>query len=265
MARNAAGRRQDTSDPLLLNLNWNAPFVGSGTNACGVQPPIVCISNHYVLGNDVRPQDAVHDSVRLQRSARSSDRATAFEIGYLGSRSKRLERMFDANEVTPGPGQRPGRGGPIRSSPRFRRSATSPKRSTTRWPLKLTRRLNDGFSALVGYTLSKSDGQRQRHPRAQRRRAVPAEQQLLRVRMGAVDLRRPAPARRHRCSTSCRSGQASRSLQAGVGSAFFGGWQVSAIINKSSGFPQRPGRRHGHPQHRRADLPPEPRGWPGSQ
>ena len=52
MARNAAGRRQDISDPLLLNLNWNAPFFGSGTNACGVQPPIVCVSNHYVLGNE---------------------------------------------------------------------------------------------------------------------------------------------------------------------------------------------------------------------
>ena len=44
MARNAAGRRQDTADPLLLNLNWNAPFAGSGTNACGVQPPLVCVS-----------------------------------------------------------------------------------------------------------------------------------------------------------------------------------------------------------------------------
>ena len=51
MARNAAGRRQDTADPLLLNLNWNAPFAGSGTNACGVQPPLVCVVNHYVLGN----------------------------------------------------------------------------------------------------------------------------------------------------------------------------------------------------------------------
>ena len=69
MARNAAGRRQDTSDPLLLNQNWNAPFAGSGTNPCGVQPPLVCISNLYVLGNDVRPQDAVHAAVPLQRSA----------------------------------------------------------------------------------------------------------------------------------------------------------------------------------------------------
>ena len=26
MARDAAGRRQDTADPLLANLNWDAPF-----------------------------------------------------------------------------------------------------------------------------------------------------------------------------------------------------------------------------------------------
>ena len=51
MARNAAGRRQDTSNQ-FFSQNWNAPFVGSGTNPCGVQPPIVCISNHYVLAND---------------------------------------------------------------------------------------------------------------------------------------------------------------------------------------------------------------------
>jgi hypothetical protein len=43
MARNAAGRRQDTSDPLLLGQNWDQPFAGSGTNPCGVQPPLVCI------------------------------------------------------------------------------------------------------------------------------------------------------------------------------------------------------------------------------
>src|SRR5687767_1944800 len=51
MARNAAGRRQDTSNQ-FFSQNWNTPFVGSGTNPCGVQPPIVRISNHYVLGND---------------------------------------------------------------------------------------------------------------------------------------------------------------------------------------------------------------------
>ena len=58
MARNAAGRRQDISDPLLLNLNWNAPFFGSGPMRAVCATAIVCVSNHYVLGNDVRPQDA---------------------------------------------------------------------------------------------------------------------------------------------------------------------------------------------------------------
>ena len=154
MARNAAGRRQDTSDPLLLNLNWNAPFAGSGANVCGVQPPLVCVPNHYVLGNmyDRKTPYMMQYVFNYQREL---GRATAFEIGYLGSRSKRLERMFDANEVTPGPGSLQA-GGPIRSSPRSRRSATSPRPNTTRWPLKLTRRLNRGLSALVGYTLSKS-------------------------------------------------------------------------------------------------------------
>ena len=76
MARNAVGRRQDTSDPLLLNLNWNAPFVGSGTNACGVQPPIVCISQHYVLGNmyDRKTPYMIQYVFNVQRAARQRRR-----------------------------------------------------------------------------------------------------------------------------------------------------------------------------------------------
>ena len=131
MARNAAGRRQDTSDPLRLNLNWAAPFLGSGTNVCGVQPPLVCISNHYVLGNMYgrKTPYMVQYVFNVQREL---GRITSVEIGYLGSRSKRLERMFDANEVTPGPGslQTAGR---IPSSPRSRKSATWPRPNTTRW------------------------------------------------------------------------------------------------------------------------------------
>ena len=132
MARNAAGRRQDTSDPLRLNLNWAAPFAGSGTNVCGVQPPLVCVPNHYVLGNMYgrKTPYMVQYVFNVQREL---GRSTAVEIGYLGSRSKRLERMFDANEVTPGARQPAGRGGRIRSSPRSRRSATWPRPNTTRW------------------------------------------------------------------------------------------------------------------------------------
>ena len=101
MARNAAGRRQDTSDQ-NFGLNWNAPFVGSGTNACGVQPPIVCISNHYVLGNDF-DRSTPRMLQYLFNVQREIGRNTAMEVGYLGSRSYLLERMFDRNDVIPGP------------------------------------------------------------------------------------------------------------------------------------------------------------------
>ena len=175
MARNAAGRRQDTSDQ-FFDQNWNAPFVGSGTNPCGVQPPIVCISNHYVLGNDfdrTTPR-MLQYLFNVQREIGGS---SAIEIGYLGSRSYELERMFDRNEVIPGVGGTQDR----RPYPEFTRIQTIGNVAEARYnslTAKLTRRLNNGFSALIGYTLSKSDRQRQRHPHAQRRRAVPAEQQL---------------------------------------------------------------------------------------
>ena len=83
MARNAAGRRQDTSDQ-FFNQNWNTPFVGSGTNACGVQPPIVCISNHYVLGNDFDRTTPRMVQYLVQRAAR--------DRGQLGDRD-RLPRL----------------------------------------------------------------------------------------------------------------------------------------------------------------------------
>ncbi len=205
MARNAAGRRQDTSDQ-FFNQNWNAPFVGSGTNACGVQPPIVCINNHYVLGNDFDRQTPrmLQYLVNVQREI---GRNAAIEVGYLGSRSSELERMFDRNDVIPGAGGTQER----RPYPEFTRVQTIGNVAEAKYnslAVKLTRRLDNGFSALIGYTLSKSRRQRQRHPHAQRRSAVPAEQQLRggrsldRMRVGHVGLRRPAP---HRLVDSLRA------------------------------------------------------------
>jgi hypothetical protein len=87
---------------------------------------------------------------------RQLGRATAVEIGYLGSRSHRLERMFDANEVTPGPGSVQNR----RPYPEFSKvqeiGNVAEARSNS-MALKLTRRLDRGLSVLVGDTLSKSE------------------------------------------------------------------------------------------------------------
>ena len=75
--------------------------------------------NHYVLGNMYRPQ-APYMVQYVFNVQRELGRVTALEIGYLGSQSKRLERMFDANEVTPGPGSLQARR-PSRSSRRSRK------------------------------------------------------------------------------------------------------------------------------------------------
>jgi hypothetical protein len=235
MARNAAGRRQDISDPLLLNLNWHAPFFGSGTNPCGVQPPIVCVSNHYVLGNeyDRKTPYMIQYVVNVQREL---GRYAALEIGYLGSRSKRLQRMFDANEVTPGPGSVQSR----RPYPEFTKIQEIGNVAEARYnslAAKVTRRLNRGFSVLVGYTLSKSEDNGSGIRVLTGDALFPQDSRCFDCEWGPsiFDVR-------HRLVASVLYelpfGPGKSIADSGAAGAIFGGWQVSAIVNKSSGFPR---------------------------
>ena len=70
--RPAAGRT--SSDPLLLNLNWTAPFAGSGTNVVRRAAAARLRVEPLRARQHVRPQDAVHGPVRLQRPARARAR-----------------------------------------------------------------------------------------------------------------------------------------------------------------------------------------------
>ena len=236
MARNAVGRRQDTSDPLLLNLNWNAPFVGSGTNACGVQPPLVCISQHYVLGNmyDRKTPYMIQYVFNVQRQLGP---ATAVEIGYLGSQSKRLERMFDANEAVPGPGSVQTR----RPYPEFTKVQEIGNVAEAKYnsmALKVTRRLNSGLSLLFGYTLSKSTGNGSGIRALNGDGLFPQDSTCFDCEWGLsiFDVRHRVVA--SVSTAALRRGQAVRAGR--HRRAILGGWQVSAIINKSSGFPRDP-------------------------
>jgi len=243
MARNAAGRRQDTSDPLLLGQNWNAPFAGSGTNPCGVQPPLVCISRHYTLGNefDRTTPRMVQYLFNVQQEL---GRNTALEIGYLGSRSSHLERMFDRNEVIPGAGGTQTR----RPYPEFTRLQTIGNVAQARYnslTAKLTRRLNNGFSALVGYTLSKSTDNGSGIRTLNGDALFPQDSNCAanEVESGCewglsiFDVR-------HRVVSSILYelpfGDGKPFLQSGVGAAILGGWQVTNIMSLSSGFPRDP-------------------------
>jgi hypothetical protein len=237
MARNAAGRRQDTADPLLLAQNWNSPFAGSGTNPCGVAPPLVCISNHYALGNefDRTTPRMVQYVFNVQREL---GRNAALEVGYLGSRSYDLERMFDRNEVIPGAGNTQTR----RPYPEFTRLQTIGNVAEAKYnslAVKLTRRLDNGFSALVGYTLSKSrdngSGIRVLNGDA----LFPQNSNCFECEWGLsiFDVR-------HRFGSSILYelpfGDGKPFLQSGVGAAILGGWQFTNILSLSSGFPRDP-------------------------
>jgi hypothetical protein len=237
MARNAAGRRQDTSDPLALNLNWTAPFLGSGTNVCGVQPPLVCIPNHYVLGNMYgrKTPYMVQYVFNVQREL---GRNMSFEIGYLGSQSKRLERMFDANEVTPGPGNVQTR----RPYPEFTKIQEIGNVAEAKYnsmAMKLTRRLDAGLSLLVGYTLSKSEDNGSGIRVLNGDALFPQNSNCFECEWGLsiFDVR-------HRFVSSILYelpfGPGKPWAQRGVSGALFGGWQITAIVNKSSGFPRDP-------------------------
>ena len=262
MARNAVGRRQDVADPLLLNLNWNAPFLGTGSNVCGVQPPLVCVQNHYAYGNmyDRKTPYMVQYVFNVQREL---DANTAFEIGYLGSRSKRLERMFDANEVTPGPGTLASR----RPYPEFTKVQEIGNVAEAKYnslAMKLTRRLNRGFSVLVGYTLAKSEDNGSGIRVLNGDALFPQNSNCFECEWGLsiFDVR-------HRFVTTLLYelpfGEGKRWANSGPAGAVLGGWQVSADRQQVQRLPQGRGCWRRRAQHRSPDLPSEPGVRPGSQ
>jgi hypothetical protein len=242
MARNAAGRRQDTSDQ-FFRQTWDAPFVGTGTNVCNVQAPTVCIPLHYVLGNDF-DRSTPRMMQYLFNVQREIGGSMALEVGYLGSRSSELERMFDRNDVLPGPGNTQDK----RPYPEFNRVQSIGNVAEARYNSltgKITRRLNNGFSALVGYTFSKSTDNGSGIRTLNGDQLFPqnsncaADEVETGCEWGAsiFDVR-------HRIVSSILYelpfGKNKKWAQSGVGNAILGGWQITNIMSLSSGFARNP-------------------------
>jgi hypothetical protein len=242
MARNAAGRRRDNPTQ-FFELNWNTPFLGTGTNPCNVQPPIVCISNHYVLGNDfdrTTPR-MLQYLFNVQREIGGS---TALEIGYLGSRSFHLERMFDRNDVVLGLGGIQER----RPYPEFNRVQTIGNVAEARYnslTAKLTRRLNNGFSALIGYTLSESKDNGSGIRTLNGDQLFPQNSNCVADEVSSgCEWGHSIFDTRHRVVSSILYelpfGRGKKWAQDGVGNAILGGWQITNIMSLSSGFARNP-------------------------
>src|SRR5438876_4469770 len=167
---------------------------------------------------------------------RELDSSTALEIGYLGSRSYRLERMFDWNETIPGIT------GSVQSRkpyPEFTKIQEIGNVAEARYnslAVKLTRRLHDGLSVLAGYTLSKSTDNGSGIRVLNGDTLFPQNSFCLECEWGwsVFDVR-------HRFVSSILYelpfGEGKPFLQTGPAAAVLGGWQLSTIITKSSGFP----------------------------
>src|SRR5205823_7191330 len=102
--------------------------------------------------------------------------------------------------------------------------------------IKLTRRLHQGLSVLGGYTLSKSTDNGSGIRVLNGDTLFPQNSFCLECEWGpsVFDVR-------HRFVASViyelPFGDAKPFANTGVGAAILGGWQISTIINKSSGFP----------------------------
>jgi hypothetical protein len=146
--------------------------------------------------------------------------------------------MFDAIEVTPGEGAIQSR----RPYPEFTKIQEIGNVAEARYnsmAVKLTRRFNRGFSALVGYTLSKSEDNGSGIRVLNGDALFPQNSNCFDCEWGLsiFDVR-------HRLVTSLLYelpfGPGKPLAERGVAGALLGGWQISAIINKSSGFPRDP-------------------------
>jgi hypothetical protein len=201
-----------------------------------VQPPLVCLSDIYVLGN-MPDRKTPYMFQYLFNVQRELDKSTALEIGYLGSRSHRLERMFDWNETIPGTSGSVQSRKPYPEYTKVQEIGNVAEAKYNSFTLKLTRRLDKGLSLLVGYTLSKTTDNGSGIRTLDGDTLFPQDSFCLACEWGpsVFDVR-------HRIVSSILYelpfGDGKPMAKTGVGSAILGGWQVSAIINKSSGFPR---------------------------
>ena len=236
MARNLAGRRRDESLTLTPDLTFQNPFRGAAENVCGVQPPLVCVTAPYVLANDFdrRTPYMVQYLFNIQRELGAS---TAIEFGYLGSQSRRLERLYARNEALPG-----ATGSVISRQPyaefgRMQVVANVSEAEYNSLSVKLTRRLSNGLSVLGGYTFSKSTDNGSGIRTLDGDPLFPQDSYCIDCEYGLsiFDVR-------HRFVSSVLYelpfGVDKPYLKGGIGNALLGGWQISSILSISSGFPR---------------------------
>lgn len=233
--RNLPGKIQVSANLSTHNLTFEAPF-GSGTSGCGpISPPLVCISSPGVTATDPNIKTAYVEQYEfnIQRQLTNS---TVLELGYLGTQGHRLLARMGYDADTLGPGSTVSR----EPFPQFANIQDTIGIASSNYEsasAKLTRRLTNGFSYLVGYTFSKSlDDSSGIFPANGVTQRQPQTGSCLRCEYGLSDFDT-----RHRLVASMLYelpfGKRKRFLNQGLVSTLVGGWQLNSIVTVSSGFP----------------------------
>ncbi len=235
MGRNLSGRIRSEANTQTHDLTFDHPFSG-GANPCGVAPPLVCISTPYVLANkyDRRTPYMIQYELNIQRQLSNS---TVLEVGYLGSQSHRLERMYAFNEALPAPTGSVTDRSPYPELGRIQEVANAADANYHSLSAKVTRRMSSGLTFLTGYTFSKSIDNGSGIRTLGTDTLFPQNSYCVATCERGLSIFDT----RHRFVTSVLYdvpfGKGRQFLNHGIASTLIGGWELSSIFTVSSGFP----------------------------
>lgn len=151
MARNLAGRLRDNSNSLFPNLRWPNALASIAGGIANVPRPYT-FANPY----DRRTPYSVQYVMNVQRELGNG---TLFEIGYLGSVSRRLEGLRAVNETIPAPrstGLSLADRSPFPNFGRIQLVDNGGIGNYNSLGMKLTKRYSNGITYLMSYTWAKS-------------------------------------------------------------------------------------------------------------
>jgi Carboxypeptidase regulatory-like domain len=229
MARNIAGRFRQEAVSDFPDRQWSNAFKEIAGAFAQVPQPYT-FSNLY----DRRTPYVMQYLLNVQREFGQN---LAFEIGYLGSVSRKLESLRAVNEAIPGP-----TGSVISRSPypnfgRIQLVDNGGRGNYNSLGMKLTKKYSSGLSALVSYTYAKSIDETSGIRVNDGDTLFPQNSYCMRCERGLSSFDT-----RHRGVTSILY-----DLPVGKGrkmeisnralNAVAGGWQVGSIVTLSTGFP----------------------------
>jgi hypothetical protein len=228
MARNLAGRRRDEATPDLIDLTWNRPFRALGGT--------VLITNPYVLGNiyERRTPYSVQYLLNIQRELGGD---TALEVGYIGSVSRKLERLRAFNESLPGATGSVLQRAPYPEFGRIQEVDGSGNANYNSFSTKLQRRFSRGLTYTFGYTWSRSIDTGSAIRVHGGDSLFPQNSYNLGAERGLSSFHTA-----HRSVTSVLYelpvGKGRRFMnREGIANAVAGGWQLGSIFTLQTGFP----------------------------